>query len=130
MHGAMETETGFYRRALERVYLDMAWVTALAAAGVVVWRGWLAGLAFVLGAAGSYLNFRWMHQVVDAIGADGRPAPKRVYAFFALRYVLLGVGGYVIVKVFGMNAIAALAGLFVPVAAIICEILYELVHGT
>jgi hypothetical protein len=53
-----------------------------------------------------------------------------VFVFVALRYLLLGAGGYVIVKVFGMNAIAAIAGLFVPVAAIIVEILYELVHGT
>jgi hypothetical protein len=29
-----------------------------------------------------------------------------------------------------MNGIAALAGLFVPVAAVTVEILYELVHGT
>ncbi len=49
---------------------------------------------------------------------------------FLLRYGLLGLGGYVIVKVFGMNGIALLSGLFVPVAAVICEILYELTYGT
>jgi hypothetical protein len=126
----MEYETGFYRRALRRVYLNMAWVAALGAAGTGAWKGWRFGLAFFLGATGSYLNFRWLHQVVDAMGPDARPAPKRIYVFFALRYLLLGLGGYVIVKVFGMNAIAALAGLFVPIAALISEVIYELVHGT
>jgi hypothetical protein len=126
----MEAEAGFYRRALARVYLGMAWIAALGVAAAAVWVGWLAGLAFLLGAAGSYLSFHWLEQVVGAMGPGSRPAPRRVYAFFALRYLLLALGGYVIVKVFGMNAIAALAGLFVPVAAIICEILYELVHGT
>ena len=126
----MDSETGFYGRALRRVYLNMAWVTALGAAGTGAWKGWRLGLAFLLGALGSSLNFRWLHQVVDAIGPDARPAPRRIYVFFALRYLLLGLGGYVIVKVFGMNAIAALTGLFVPVASILCEVFYELVHGT
>jgi hypothetical protein len=126
----MGSEKGFYRRALGRVYLNMAWVAVLGAAGTGAWKGWRLGLAFLLGAAGSYLNFRWLHQVADAMGPDARPAPKRIYVFFALRYLLLGLGGYVIVKVFGMNAIAALAGLFVPIAAILFEIFYELVHGT
>ena len=68
--------------------------------------------------------------MVDALGPDAKPPRKRVYVLFLLRYGLLGLGGYVIVKVFGMNGIAMLAGLFVPVAAVICEILYELTYGT
>jgi hypothetical protein len=126
----MEAETGFYRRALRRVYLNMAWIAAVTAAGTGAWKGWRFGLAFLLGALGAVLNFRWLHQVVDAMGPDARPAPKRIYFLFAVRYLLLGLGGYVIVKIFGMNAIAALAGLFVPVAALLFETVYELVHGT
>jgi hypothetical protein len=126
----MASETEFHQRALRRIYRNMAWVAALGAAGAGAWRGWRFGLAFLLGAAASYLNFRWLHRVVDAMGPDARPAPKRIYAFFLFRYLLLGLGGYVIVKIFGMNAIAALAGLFVPVAALISEMLYELAHGT
>jgi len=126
----MVFETAFYQRALRRIYVAMACLGILGGTGVGIWKGWRPALAFLLGAAASGLNFRWLHQVVGAMGPDARPAPRRVYAFFAVRYLLLGAGGYVIVKVFGMNAIAALAGLFVPVAALIVEILYELVHGT
>ena len=68
--------------------------------------------------------------MVGGLGPGGKAPRKRVYVFFLLRFGLLAAGGYVIVKVFGLNGIAALAGLFVPVAAVILEIVYELVHGT
>lgn len=108
----------------------MLFIAAAGAVAAIVFKGWLWGFTFALGAVGSYLNFSWLHQVVDALGPDAKPTRKRVFMFVALRYLLLGAGVYVIVKIFGMNGIAAIAGLFVPVAAIIVEILYELVHGT
>ena len=126
----MAADAGFYERALGRVYRIMLWIAAAAAIAVAVWQGWLVGIALLLGAAGAYLNFSWLHQMVAALGPDAEPPRKRVYVLFLLRYGLLGLGGYVIVKVFGMNGIALLAGLFVPVAAVICEILYELTYGT
>lgn len=126
----MEAEAEFYEQALRRVYRIMPWVAGAAAIAAVFWKGWLSGIALLLGAAASYLNFSWLHQMVESLGPDARPARMRVYVLFTLRYALLALGGYVIVKIFGMNGIAALAGLFVPVAAVIAEILYELVHGT
>lgn len=125
MRGAMETD-----QALARVRRIMGWMAGGIAIGVALWAGWLAALAFLLGAAGAYLNFSWLKQMVASLGPDAPPATKRVWVLFVIRYGLLAAGGYVIVKVFGMNGIAALAGLFVPVAAIFAEILYELVHGT
>ncbi|MGE5644664.1 MAG: ATP synthase subunit I [Acidobacteriota bacterium] len=121
----METD-----QALARVRRIMGWMAGGIAIGVALWAGWLAALAFLLGAAGAYLNFSWLKQMVASLGPDAPPATKRVWVLFVIRYGLLAAGGYVIVKVFGMNGIAALAGLFVPVAAIFAEILYELVHGT
>ena len=49
--------------------------------------------------------------------------------FLLLRYLLLAVAGYVIVRVFRLNLAAALAGLFVAVAAVIIEIVYELIYA-
>jgi hypothetical protein len=126
----MNAEPDFYSRALARVHRHMVFVAAAGTVAAVIFNGWLWGLAFLLGAVASYLNFSWLHHAVEALGPEAKPPRKRVFVFVALRYLLLGAGGYVIVKVFGMNAIAAIAGLFVPVAAIIAEILYELVHGT
>ena len=125
----MEAESAFYERALRRVY---RWMLAVGAAGAlagVALRGWRWGLAFLLGAAAAYLNFYWLHQGVEALGENVRPTRKRVLALVALRYLILGAGAYVIVKIFGIQVVALLIGLFVPLAAIILEILFELVNA-
>ncbi len=94
-------------------------------------RGWQYGLSFGLGSAISWTSFNWLHSAVDALDPNRPHARRRrVFVFVWLRYILLGVGGYAIVKIFGVNGIAALIGLFVPAAAVIAEIIYELVHGT
>ncbi len=124
----MDAEAVFYERAMRRIYRGIAIAGAAGLVAALWMKGWQAGLAFLIAAAGSYFSFSSLHQAVKALGPEARPMRKRVIAFVALRYVVLFTGVYVIVKVFGMNAIAALAGLFVPVAAVVVEILYELVH--
>jgi lysylphosphatidylglycerol synthetase-like protein (DUF2156 family) len=126
----MGADSEFYHRAFSRVYRCILFLGVVVSLVVGIAKGWLWGLAFLLGAAAACLNFSWLHQAADALGPDARPTRKRVFLFIVLRYLLLGAGGYVIVKVFGMNAIAAVCGLLVPVAAILLEIIYELVHGT
>jgi hypothetical protein len=54
---------------------------------------------------------------------------KGLLVVLATRYLLLGLAGYVIVKVFGLGLVALLLGLFVPAAAVLAEILYELVYA-
>jgi hypothetical protein len=44
---------------------------------------------------------------------------------FLLRYVLMAIAAYVILSVSPQSLNGLFAGLFVPVAAIICEALYE-----
>lgn len=122
----METE-----RAAARM---MRWMAALAAAGTVAgwfWQGWAWSGGFALGALASYLNFHWLKTLTDTLGAaaSGTPPRKRLAVFMGLRYLLLGAGAYVIVKFSGLSLTAALAGLFVAVAAVILEILFELVYA-
>jgi hypothetical protein len=117
-----------YAEALGRIYKGMKWLAAGGALAALPFLGGLWSLAFLLGAAVAYLNFTWLHQVVDALAPGAQSARKRVYLFVAIRYLFLGAAGYVIVKVFGMNVIATLSGLFIPAGAVIVEILYELVH--
>ncbi len=124
----MENDAQFYDRAVRRIFRGMLWVSVAGVAAALVIKGWLWAVAFGLGAAGAVLNLSWLHQLVAALGETGRRPKKRVFVFLALRYVILGAGGYAIVKIFGMNAIAALIGLFVPTAAIFFEIIYELIH--
>jgi hypothetical protein len=81
----------------------------------------------VIGTAVSALNFRWLKQLVEAIG--GEAAKPRKAVFLGMRYVLLGGGAYVILKVSAISLRAALSGLFVSIAAVIVEILLELAYA-
>lgn len=117
-----------FERALDRIW---KMTFALAAGGAIVtyvWRGsaWSAG--FLLGAVASAMNFRWIKQIVDALGRT-RPTRKRVAVLAGLRYLLLGGGAYVILKFSAISVAAALVGLFVSVAAVLVEIVIELVYA-
>ena len=103
---------------------------ALGAGGAItllVWRGWAGSLGWLLGCTGSMLNYHWVRRVTGALG--GGPAKERKAVLLGLRYLLLGGGSYVILKYTAISLPAALAGLFVPVAAVVIEILIELVYA-
>jgi hypothetical protein len=118
----------FFDDALTRIGKAMF---AIAAAGLMLawaWRGWRYGAGFALGAAASWLNFRWLKQIVEALGSS-RPTKKRVAVLAGLRYALLGGGAYVILRYSSISVTAAMVGLFVAVAAVIVEICFELVYA-
>ena len=122
-----QTDERLYTGSIGRMTKWMSW---LAAAGVVAARiGWgsRAAVGFALGAGGSYGMFHWLHHFVDAL--SGKPARKRVLVLFAMRYLLLGAGLYVIFKFSKISLMAALAGLFVSTAAAIAEGVFELLDG-
>jgi len=130
MDRAMDPEQALFESALRRIARE---TFALAAAGCLVClflRGWKWAVPYVLGAGASYLNFRWLKRVVDALGGalTARPSPKFAI-LIGLRYVLLAAGAYVIVKFTPLSLPAALIGLFVPVAAVILEMIFELVYA-
>lgn len=118
----------FFERALDRITKA---TFAIAAGGLIAaaaWGGWRWGAGFALGAAVSWLNFRWLKQVVEALG-ESRPTRKRVAILAGLRYALLGGGAYVILHFSSVSMTAALLGLFVSVAAVVIEICFELVYA-
>ena len=108
--------------------------------GGVVWVvfGRLAALALLCGAGASWLNFRWLKQGVRSLGPastdqDGRESPrirKGTYAKLLGRYSLLFVVAYVILLRFRLPAVPLVSGLFAPVAAVIAEMVYQLIRGT
>lgn len=123
------TDELFYQRALRRIYLNML---CLAVAGTLftVWRaGWTWGLGFLLGATASALNFRWLHETVDSIGPGGKKPRRGLSIVLSLRYVIFGLIGYIVVRYFRIDIMAALVGLFVAVAAVLLEIVYELIYA-
>src|ERR1039458_10464629 len=83
-------------RAVARIWKLMWAIGAGGAVALVAWRGWWWGAGWVIGTAVSALNFRWLKQLVEAIGGEAGKARKA--GFLGMRYVLLGGGAYVIFR--------------------------------
>jgi hypothetical protein len=127
----MDPDELFLDRALRRIQALMAILSAAGMIASALYGGWRWMAGFLLGAAASWINFRWLQQMVNALGQAARKKlPKaRVAIFLGLRYLLLGAGGYVILNYSALSLVAALIGLFVPVAAVILEVLFELIYA-
>jgi hypothetical protein len=123
-----DSEELFFERAQERISKAMFAITAGGIITAWAWHGWTWGAGFALGAAASWLNFRWLKQVVDVLGSK-RPTRKRIAVLAGLRYLLLGGGAYAILHYSPVSLAAALTGLFAAVGAVIIEILYELTYA-
>ena len=118
-------------RAVERIFRLTLGLTVLGAAVYLVTGGWRGGGGFLLGALIACLNFRWVKRTVYALGevSAGKPPRASLAVFLGLRYLLLGGAAYVILRCFDISSSAALAGLFAPAAAVILEILIELIYA-
>ena len=88
-------------------------------------------IGFAAGASFSALTFYFSHRVVQRVGAsEEEPRSARESAILlSLRYFVFCAAGYAIVNYFGASLPAILAGGFVAVAAVILEILYELIYA-
>jgi|SRR5579872_7375877 len=103
---------------------------AIAAGGVIgglAWRGWTWGAGFAIGSAFSWLNYAFLKQLAYSIGQP--KTRKRIMVFAALRYFIFGGGAYVILRFTKISMPALLLGLFVSVAAVIVEIIIQLVYA-
>ena len=88
-------------------------------------------MGLALGGAIAYLNFHWLKKVVaglaDLTVQSGTPASNRgVVHRFLLRYFLMAIVAFVILTVSRESMYGLFAGLFLPVAAMLCEAAYEL----
>ena len=107
----------------------------LALGGLFSGVAWLkfgrwAALGFLLGCVIAYLNFQWLRSGVsglaDRVTNTGKSqSGKGIVARFLLRYGLLGGAAYVILTSFPASLRGLFAGLFLPVAAIACEAVFE-----
>jgi hypothetical protein len=121
----------FYERALWRIRLFTVLVGLTGSMVLLVAQGVRPAGGFLAGAALSVLNFRGLAMLVNAIGGTARPGPLAA-VLIALRYVLIGLIIYVIVRFLGVTPAAVIWGLLAAFAAVILEILCELIfriHG-
>jgi ATP synthase I chain len=120
----------FYSRALERIQTFMLVLGTAALITACIFFGWRIGMGFALGATIAYLNFHWLKKVVTGLAdltiGSGTPASSRgVVHRFLLRYFLMAIVAFVILTVSRESLYGLFAGLFLPVAAILCETAYE-----
>ena len=102
-------------------------VAAVGTCGAVAIGGWRTGAGFLLGAAISGLNYYWLHKLVSALGGGAKPRYRSVILGF--RYLILGGGAYVIVRLSSIRLTAVLAGLLVLTAALFVEVIFEFVYA-
>jgi len=121
----------FYAAAVTRIPRFMIFLGLLFTAVAWFQFGWRIALGFACGCAIAYLNFHWLERVVtalaDRVTRTGQPQSGRgVVARFLFRYLLMAIVAYAIFSVSPASLYGLFAGLFLPVAGIACEAVYEL----
>jgi hypothetical protein len=121
----------FYAGALLRIRRLMAMLAPILAAGVWWKFGVRSAAGFALGCVIAYVNFYWLKRVIAgfaerATGSAGSQSGGGIVFRFLLRYFLMTLAAYAILTVSPASLNGLLAGLFLPVAAIACEAVYEL----
>lgn len=133
----MATDDSFYAAAERRIErLTLALGLAGAVFAFLRW-GWRSGVGLALGAGLMWLNFRWLKQGIGALvkvstaqaGQEQVRTPKGVYVKFLGRFVLLLITVYVILSRSWLPAAAVVVGLFAVVAAVMVELVWELIGG-
>ena len=120
----------FYDRALERMERSMVVLGIAGLATASVAFGWRIACGFALGGGISYLNFYWLKKIVAGIAEltvarDSPVSARGVVHRFVLRYFLMAVVAFVILRVSRESLYGLFAGLFLPVGAVFCEAAYE-----
>jgi hypothetical protein len=121
----------FYSGALQRIGSSMVVLAPLLVAAGWWKFGLRPAIGFAFGCVIAYVNFHWLKRVIAgfadrATGAATSQSGQGIVFRFLLRYVLMALGAYVILTVSPASLNGLLAGLFLPVAAIGCEAVYEL----
>jgi lipid-A-disaccharide synthase-like uncharacterized protein len=89
-------------------------------------KGIRIGLAFLIGGFVSYISFWGWRQVVDAL----TPTPKKRSSLpYVLRILAFLVLAYAIIKFLELNVAAAASGLLVSAAAVLLELVFELIYA-
>jgi hypothetical protein len=115
-----------YEQIIRRITRIMLALALLGASVLAALQGVRIGIAFLIGCAVSYLSFWGWQQVAAALG----PTPKKRSSWgFTIRVIVLGALACVIIKFLGLDVAAAVTGLLVSAAAVILELIYELIYA-
>jgi hypothetical protein len=105
------------------------WILALATLGTLGLASFfnlsLAG-GFLFGAIAAYINFRLIERAVNRLAAAANPSRRRGIGLL-IQFTGLVLAAFVIIRFSGFSMAAAFFGFLVCPAAVILEIVYELV---
>lgn len=114
-----------YNRFIRNVTGTIIVIGLLGAVGIGAAHGIRIGLSFLIGATVSYISFTGWQRLVAALA----PNAKRRSPWFVIRiFFLIGLA-WVIIKFLGLNVAAAAGGLLVSAAAVILELIFELIYA-
>jgi hypothetical protein len=124
----------FYDGALLRIRRFMLGISGLGVLLCGWFFGWPGIVGFMVGAVISYINHRWLEGMVEALGervTTGQSSERGGLLVLRalLRYVSIGIAAYVIFKVSRAGLYGFLSGVFLPIAAVACEVGVELFKG-
>ena len=135
----MPEADSFYSGALDRIRRFMVVIALAATVAAALRFGWRIALGFACGSGVAYVNFYWLKRAVAGLAdriteSKATKSGKGIVLRFLLRYAVMALGAYAILSVSPASLSGFLAGLFLPVAAVLCEAAYEtyaaVVRGT
>jgi hypothetical protein len=120
----VETGEAFARRIFGLLIVIMLALALAVLPALWIRYGAAMALSFVLGSGVSLINFYWLRRTLEAVGdrfqATGNaPSATGMIARFLLRYVLIAAAAYVILRGTTNSLAGLLAGLSLPVGAIL-----------
>jgi ATP synthase I chain len=123
---AVSDEASF-KAFLQRVQWIILVLALAGSSGITVFMGVRSGAAFLIGAIISFASFWGWQRVVERLG----PEPKsRNRSYFVLRLLALVAVAWVIIKYLRLNVAAAAFGLLVSGAAVVLELIYEMIYAS
>lgn len=119
----------FEDSAYQRISKFMVWTTIATTPALWIGLGMHFAIGFIVGCVIAIANFQWLKQIVnhlaDKVIKSGRSASSPLVARFLLRYSLIALAAYIIFKISVTAVYGLFAGLTVPIAAVLLELLYE-----
>jgi small-conductance mechanosensitive channel len=128
----VQTDPGeqFFSGAIDRI--QRITVVLGVASTVATWAvyGTAIGIGFLIGSVISYVNFHWLKKAIDTLASritqtGDSTSSRSTVVRFMLRYGFIVIACYVILIGSKSSVYGLLGGLFVTVAAILCEAAYE-----
>jgi hypothetical protein len=120
----------FYEGAYSRIMRSMAVFAAVFTVAADIKFGWRVAGGFLIGCGLAVVNFLWLKRTIATLATkiiepQAESSSKKPTTKWVLRYALFGGIAYVIFKSSIFSLTGVMVGLFLPVAAILTEAVYE-----